>query len=250
MLFIAHVQIVTVEREEDYALILKRRWPRLMMIILQDSGVFCSVSQPNIRIIYKGAAAEGHSHADISILRPLHSLVTDLPFTHLAAQQLAHQMRISWPLMSFFMMSPMHDLDGLGLQIVSQLVHGTWTRLVHLGLAECEIRSEGFLLLSQGKWPCLTFMDVSGNCLDAEGMSLLARGNWPRLATINLSSSPKLDAVAVAHLSVANWFAQNLTIAGTPFSANMVATLLVAHESSASSVPDKPVLHASATCYI
>ena len=101
------------------------------------------------------------------------------------------------------MVSPVHILDGLGFAIVSQLVQGTWTRLSTLYLTGCEIKVEGFLLLSQGNWPQLTMLDASGNCLDAEGMALLAKGNWPLLEDVRLSFSPTLDADAIAHLSAA-----------------------------------------------
>ena len=164
--------------------------------------------------------------AIISMLRPLHNVTTDLPCARLAAQQLAHQLSARWPSMRMFAVSvAMHDLDGLGLEIVSQLVKGTWTDLETLRLCDCDLTAEGFLILSQGDWPCLMFLDISGNCLNAEGMALLAKGNWPLLTSLDLSFDPTMDAGAIAHLSAANWSLTNLTISDTPFSADMAAEL-------------------------
>ena len=119
-----------------------------------------------------------------------------------------------------------HDLDGLGLEIVSQLVKGAWD-LRDLTLYGCEIDAKGFLLLSQGNWPRLNHLTVSGNCLDAEGIALLVKGDWPWLTGINLSFNSPLEAgaIAIAHLSAANWLIEYLTIQGTLFSADMVAAL-------------------------
>ena len=122
-------------------------------------------------------------------------------------------------------MSHVHDLDGLGSEIVSQLVQGTWTHLMYLSLSECKLRAQAFLLLSQGNWPSLMYLDASGNCLDAEGMALLAKGNWPLLTHVTLSFDPTMDAVAMAHLSAANWRIAQLVITRTPFSAGMAAQL-------------------------
>ena len=161
----------------------------------------------------------------ISMLRPLHNLATDLPCARLAAQQLARQMSVRWPSMSLFAMSDVHERDGLGLEIVSQLVKGTWTDLEVLQLSYCGLKAEGFLILSQGDWPCLLFLDVSGNCLNAEGLALLAKGNWPLLRDITLSLDPTMDAVAIAHLSAANWSLKRLSLPDTPFCTDMAAEL-------------------------
>ena len=122
-------------------------------------------------------------------------------------------------------MSNVHDLDGLGLEIVSQLVKGTWTQLIYLNLSECKLKAEAFLPLSHGNWPGLTQLHVSGNCLDAEGMALLAKGNWPMLAYVTLSFDPIMDAVAIAHLSAVKWRIVHLVIKDTPFSPDMAAEL-------------------------
>ena len=197
------------------------------MVILPHQDPFCAISPTSnlTRNINVQVSAKGHSWAAILMLGPLHHLATDLPWTHLAAQQLAHQMRIRWPLMYSFTMSNVHDLDGLGSEIVSQLVKGTWTHLMYLNLSECKLRAQAFLLLSQGNWPCLIHLDVSGNCLDAEGMALLAKGNWPSLTHVTLSFDPTTDAVAIAHLSAANWHIAKLLIKDTPFSCDMAAEL-------------------------
>lgn len=94
-----------------------------------------------------------------------------------------------------------------------------------LSLSKCGLNAEAFLLLSQGNWPCLACLDVSGSCLDVEGMAFLAKGNWPLLAAIILSFSPTLGAVAIAHLSAANWPIGALMIEDTPLSVDMAAEL-------------------------
>ena len=223
--FIAQVQIVTVVRKENCALVFERRWPRLCMVISQHEDADYTLSQPSslTRIVNVQISAASNIRAAVSMLRPLHHLATDLPWMQLAAQQLAHQMRIRWPLMFLFTMSNVHDLDGLGSEIVSQLVKGTWTHLIYLNLSECKLRAQAFLLLSQGNWPSLIHLNVSGNCLDAEGMAWLAKGNWPWLTHVTLSFYPSI--AAIAHLSAANWQTSNLVIKDTLFSAGMAAEL-------------------------
>ena len=178
--FIAQVQVVTIVCKEDYALVLERKWPRLSMVILHSEGA-CSFASPPPDImmfnIHVSSRSNPNNRTSICLQRPLHNVATGLPWTRSAAQQLAHQMRRRWPSIRFFMMT--HALDGLGLDIVSQLVKGTWTELESLSLSGCELKAEEFLLLSQGNWPGLTYLDVSGNCLDADGMASLANGNWP-----------------------------------------------------------------------
>lgn len=56
-------------------------------------------------------------------------------------------------------------------------------------------------------------------------MTLLAKGNWPRLRTVVLSFHPTMDAVAIAHLSAANWRVETLKISDTSFSTDMAAEL-------------------------
>ena len=193
--FIAQVQVVTVLRE-DYSLVFERRWPRLRMVILQDvrcsavddSGLGFGLSKPseafrsllepsNYRVLKLHVATAPRKQAVICILTPLHTSATDLPCAQLAAQRLAHQLKVRWPSLRSFVMSPVDDQDVLGLEIVSQLVRGTWTGLAHLSLAGHKLKAQAFLLLSQGSWPGLTFLDVSDTCLDAEGMALLVKGN-------------------------------------------------------------------------
>ena len=227
--FIAQVQVVTLLHEEDYVWAVGRRWPQLRMVISKEDAYYTTSLPSHIRIFKVSVSAEGNDKAAISLLRPLNHLATDLPCTHLAAQQLAHQMRVRWPLMQFFAVSsympPVPELHGLGLAIVSQLVQGTWTRLKSLYLDKCELNTEAFLLLSQGNWPDLRTLNVSGNCLDAEGMALLAKGNWPLLSGINLSFNSTLDAMAIAHLSAVNWPLGGLTISDTPFSIDVAVKL-------------------------
>ena len=196
------------------------------MVILQDTHALSAWQPSNLtRIINIEVSARGNSRATIFMFKPLHNVATDLPWTRLAAQQLAHQMRIRWPLMDSFTMSRVHDLDGLGIEVVSQLVKTTWTKLVHLHLPECDVKAQGFLMLSQGVWPGLKFLDVSRNCLDAEGIALLAKGNRPSLTNINLSFDPTMNAVAIAHLSAANWPTEELVIEDASFSIDMAAEL-------------------------
>ena len=199
------------------------------MIMLLGVGSHGSVSQPaNMRIVNIHVASVGNGQAIVSLLRPLHNVATDLPCTRMAAQHLAHQMQIRWPLMYLFKMSGVEDLDGLGLEIVSQLVHGAWTGLRSLTLSRCKLKAKGFLILSQGNWPSLTFLSVSGNSLDVEGMASLAKGNWPLLTGINLSFIRTMDAIAnraIAHLSTVNWPIQSLMMLNTPISIDMAAEL-------------------------
>lgn len=198
---IAQVQMVTVFHKEDYPLVFKRGWLRLSMVILQHEGDYSDVApSSNLRrIIDLHVSVRGISQATICILRPLHSLATDLPCTQLAAQQLAHHMRTRWPLLHQFLIYHLHDLDGLGLEIISQLVKGTWTPLEELNLFAigCGLNTEAFLLLSQGNWPGLTCLNIIGNSLNAEGLALLVKGNWPLLASIIISFDPTMDAVAL-----------------------------------------------------
>ena len=221
--FIGQVQVVTIVCEEDYAQVFERRWPRLCMVILLGDAYV--PPPPTMKIFNIYVAAEGNIQALISLLKPLQDLAIDLPWTPLAAQQLAHQMRIRWPMMRYFRMSLVHDVDGLGLEVVSQLVKGKWRHLVSLRLCDCELKAEALLILSQGHWPCLIFLDISGNYLDAEGMALLATGNWPRLWCIKLDFNSRLGAVAVAQLCAANWPIEISSIKDTPFSVDMVAAL-------------------------
>lgn len=110
--FVAQVEVVTIVRQEDYALVLKRRWPRLRMVLLQDKNTFCSVSHPS-KIFHVYVQNEGNKRTTVTLLRPLQGLATDLPWTRLAAQQLTHQLQLRWPSMSIFMMSFVHDLGDL-----------------------------------------------------------------------------------------------------------------------------------------
>lgn len=196
------------------------------MVIRQYTADLCHVphSSDFARIINL-SLGDMCNRASIYMLRPLHNLATNLPCPRVAAQQLAHHMRLRWPLMRSFTASQVHDLHGLGLEIVSQLVNGTWTQLTNLNLCDCDLKAEAFLLLSQGNWPGLACLDVSGNYLDTEGVALLAKGNWPLLRFITLSFDPTMDSVAIAHLSATNWYIRFLTIKDTRFSVGMAAEL-------------------------
>ena len=178
------------------------------------------------RVLFIVLVSESQSSRTfVSMLKPLHASAAVLAYLPLAAQQLAHQMTIKWPCMQRLMLSDVEELHGLGREIASQLVQGTWTTLVDLCLMGCDLRSPEFLLLSQGNWPHLQYLDVSKNCLDAEGMAALAKGKWPLLMSINLGSNPTLDAAAIAHLSAANWPIAQLKLSHTPVSAVMAAEL-------------------------
>ena len=242
--FIAQVQVVTVGCEEDYAWVLKLKWPRLRMVILQnecrpsdcrmgaDCRLFivnddkCFLNQSSTTRIYSiSVASEGKSQATIALLRPQHCDAADLPCTILAAQQLADQLRARFPSMNAFATSCVQGLDGLSLEIVSQLVQGPCSGLASLCLSNCELKPEGFYLLSQGNWTWLQFLDVSGNCLDAEGMMWLAQGEWPGLNTLRISFDHMMDATAIAHLSMVTWSLRRLFITDMPISADMAAEL-------------------------
>ena len=193
------------------------------MVVLQKDRVAPRPSSLT-RILDVVVSAEANSMTTISMLRPLHNLAIDLSFTRVAAQQLANQMRLRWPSMYQLLYIPhVHDLDGLGLEIVSQLVKGTWTQLRYLRLSLCDLKGEGFLVLSQGNWPCLRELDVSG--LVAESMTWLVKGDWPMLSSVFLKFDCSMDANAISHLSAANWPLDELRILGTTFSTAMAAEL-------------------------
>ena len=230
--FIAQIQVVTVMCAKDYALVVRHKWPQLNMVILilQQDQQSTDRSCVSDRILFDIlVSAEGsNKRAIVSMLKPLHAPATESACTPLAlhkkaAQQLAHQLTIKWPRMDIFML--MDELDGLGMEIASQLVQGTWTSLAYLALSGCELRAAECSLLSQGNWPVLWSLNVSNNCLDAEAMAFLVRGNWPLLTRIDLGSNPTLDAVAIAHLSAANWPVALMILSQTPVSVDMAAEL-------------------------
>ena len=121
------------------------------MVILQGETACGAVSQlsDSIRIISLHVSVEGNNEATISMLRPLRNHAIDLPCTRSAAQQLAHQMRVRWSLMSSFEMIHVRELDGLSQENVSQLGKGTWTHLKYLRLTDCDLDAKAFSLLSQ-----------------------------------------------------------------------------------------------------
>ena len=216
---------------EDFVLVAERRWPRVSMIALQHAErcTGCSsVSSPaDWQLFSVFICAEGDKSIKtfVSMLTPLRAPAADSACLPLAAQQLAHQMTVKWPCMHAFLLSRMERLDGLGMEIVSQLVKGTWTSLVYLDLMDCDLRAPDFLVLSQGNWPGLKSLDVSHNCLDAEGMASLAKGNWPVLMCFSLGSNPTLDAAAIAHVSAANWPIRLLDLSHNRVSTDMAAEL-------------------------
>lgn len=134
--------------------------PHLTMIILQDQERYCFVESPEqwrLADIYVSAGI-GNNKATIILLRPLHML-TDSPCVPLAAQQLAHQMRTKWLGMSTFCVGRKglpcvsnRELDPFGIELISQLVKGTWTSLQHLSLSGCKLKAHEFWLLSQGNF--------------------------------------------------------------------------------------------------
>ena len=171
---IAQVRAVTVWCVKDFALVIRCRWPRLSLVVLQNERAHSCVShcmKKGLISVYVSA------EANQAVICMLHTPAADLAWAPLAAQQLAHQMRTKWPCMHTFLLSNMR-LDGLNMKIVSQLVKGTWTSLVSLTLSHCELKAQGFLLLSQGNWPCLQLVNVSNNCLGCYGncSSLCATG--------------------------------------------------------------------------
>ena len=70
------------------------------MIILNNQYGYCLEAHPaKRRLADVHVSAEQRLQATICMLRPLHTPVGDLTWAPLAAQQLAHHMRIKWPCM-------------------------------------------------------------------------------------------------------------------------------------------------------
>ena len=229
----AQARVVTVPCEQDLRLINKWsgkgwcRWPLLSLISL------CTYRYPYVNALpihhqrleaHVYISSEKEPHAVLSLLRPLHTPANSSAWVSTAAQQLANHMAAKWPELSSFGMGCVR-LDAVGTAIIAQLAQGKWPSLRYLGLSDCRLGAQGVLPLSQGKWPGLQVLQLSGNCLDAEGMALLANGNWPLLKDIQLNENPALDAVAVAHLSAANWPLQTLELSCMPFTSAMAAEL-------------------------
>ena len=83
-------------------------------------------------------------------------------------------------------------------------------------------QSSSIVVLESGQ---LARPRVFGRVQHAEGMASLAKGNWPLLNAVDLNCNPTMDAVAIAHLSAANWPLAILMMLDTPVSANMAIEL-------------------------
>ena len=167
--FVAQIRVVTINCLDDIPLLVKRRcsWPRLSIVVLwqaefgpcrNDSCVSppAQARDRSKQLLLTVLVSENKSSRNlVCLLKPLHAPAAVSACLPLAAQQLAHQLTIKWPCMQTFMLSGREKLDGLGMEIVAQLVQGSWTSLVNLHLMGSDLRAQAFLLLSQGNWPHL-----------------------------------------------------------------------------------------------
>ena len=220
---------MTVTSTEDAALVIKRAWPQLSMVIVQNKyGVWFNSGTSLAQVSVAGAAID--SHVTILMLRPRHTFASESGWPTLAAQQLAPQITAAFPELQHFEFSSYAstikgDLAALSLATVAQITKCHWSSLTSLSLSRCGLDSEGLSILIHGDWPMLQCLDVSHNHIDAEGMALLAKGNWPMLTRLVLSSNRSMNAVGIAHLSAANWPLEKLELCHLPVTAATAAAL-------------------------
>ena len=193
------------------------------MVILHSTNV-CGIPTSDTTIQAEVYLAAKSKHSVVFMLRPPHTSTSGLVWASLAAQQLAHQMTTKWPELSSFLLRR-GSLPALGTAIIAQLTTGNWSSLEYLYLSDCALTAGDLSLLIEGKWPALRKLDVSQNCLNADSMAVLAKGNWPLLRDISFNSNSTLDAVALAHLSTANWPLETLWCSYVPFTTGMAAEL-------------------------
>ena len=222
--FAAQVWVVAVTCKEDFALVIKHRWPLLSMVILQTDCPRWFASPPSQRRLTSvDLYAEANSqNAFVCMLKSVHTVASA------AAQQLADQMTAKWPDLTSFALNDV-KLPAFPMAITAQLSKGNWSSLQSLTLPQCQLGAEGVLLLSQGDWPELMDLDVSSNGIDSEGMAVLIKVDWPVLTQIRLSFNPTLDAMAGAHLFKANWSLSSLGLSHIPINAAMAAELAQLH---------------------
>ena len=135
---------MTVVCKEDYALIFKRRWPQLSMVISQEMG-YCPAPQlSNIRIVELRVAFQDNKWATISHLSatnwPLHSLtICDTLVSIDMAAELAG-----------LQLPNLRELDlpdsGLTAAAVSELARADWPSLTYLGLGHDDLGAVAVLL--------------------------------------------------------------------------------------------------------
>ena len=232
-LFIAQVQVVTVNCEEDLALMHQNNWPLLSMVILHKRLCLTLPSMykytrlaGSVRILAR--AGSQLQCAIVFMLRPRQTLDSAWEIT--AAQQLAQQlMTAEWRELSSLTLTAVKP-HALVTAIISQLSKGSWPSLRSLVLVSCRLSAQDCLLLSQGNWQALCSLELGSTCLDAECMAWLAKADWPVLERVCLSNNANLDAVGIAHLCTANWpLLRSLDLSGVPVSAAMAAELAKLH---------------------
>lgn len=225
-LFIAQVQAVTVTSREDFDLLFKCKWPLLSMVIHESDKRDDPFAPSDRTVAYVTTLARDYqTHASIFFLKPLPtSGKGDLAWAPSAGQQLAHHLTARSPDLTVLSLQDV-QIHVLGIAIIAQIVNSSWSALLNLCLRGCGLGVEGVTLLIQGNWPVLKGLHLSKNCLDAEAMSLLVKGDWPSLRKIDLGCNPTLDAVAIAHLSAAQWRLEVLVLAQVLVTPAMAAEL-------------------------
>ena len=237
--FVAKIQLVTVKREQDLALV-NQSWPLLSMVILKPRHPWSHAVLPSTR----GLAAvcvslSGFSHIieKIFMLQPVHT-PSSLSASASAAPQLAKYLLAKWPKLESFSINHL-ELPAAGVVIVAQLIKADCLssgHLAHLNLSDCGLGSHDCLVLIQGNWPALKTLQLSHNRIDADGMALLAKGKWRKLTMFRLSYNPALDAEAMTHLLAAKWPLECLELSHMPISAALTAELAQPHLSNVTSV--------------
>ena len=239
--FVAKIQLVTVKREQDLALV-NQSWPLLSMVILRPKRCWSSIdavlpSGRGLASVCIQVCGHRYSSEWIFMLQPLYTS-SSLSASASAAQQLAHYLLAKWPTLTSFSLNHL-ELPAAGMAIIAQLVKAdclSSRQLDYLNLSHCGLATQDCLILSQGNWPALRTLELTHNRIDAEGMALLAKAKWPILTTFQLSYNPALNAEAMAHLSAAKWPLRRLELSHMPISAALTAELAQLHLSKVTSV--------------
>ena len=226
--FVAKIQLVTVESEQDLALV-NQSWPLLSMVTLRHRRRSSDAILPSDRglaCVCVQVGGFGYSSEKIFMLKPLHTS-SSLSVSASAAQQLAHHLWAKWRSLTLFSINDL-ELPAAGVAIIAQLASADCLSALcmnHLNLSHCGLATQDCLALSQGNWPALRTLELTHNRIDAEGMALLAKGKWSSLTTFQLSYNPALDAEAMTHLSGANWPLRCLELSHMPTNAARLAQL-------------------------
>ena len=238
--FVAKIQLVTVKREQDLALV-NQSWPLLSMVILQLGRHWSGALLPsewNLACVCVQVGGYRRNSEKIFMLQPLHTS-SSLSSPAAAAQQLALDLLAKWPYLTTFSLNNL-ELPAAGVTFIAQLIKADCLYLLgvgYLNLSHCGLATQDCLVLSEGNWPALRTLELTHNSIDAVvGMTLLAKGKWTRLTTLHLTYNHPLDAEAMIHLSAANWPLQSLGLSHMPISAALTAELAQLHLSKVTSV--------------